>query len=75
MSMQYVIARQCIGSDDTHLAYLMEEDSHDGKGVTKVFNSQKKAKKWLHNNIPTEDQEETMIIPLSEVPEWDGEKL
>jgi len=75
MSMQYVIARQCMGSGDTHLVYLMDENSHDDQSVTKVFNSQKKAKQWLHNNIPTEDQEETMIIPLSEVPEWDGEKL
>ena len=75
MSLQYVIARQCIGSGNTHLAYLMEDDCHQGKSVTKVFNSQKQAKKWLRKNIHTEDHEEIMIIPLSEVPDWDCEKL
>ena len=81
MSMQYVIGRpckQCIEKEkEEHgLGYLMEEGSQqDGKGITKVFNSHKEAKKWVQNNLHIEDQEETMIIPLGEVPAWDGKKL
>jgi hypothetical protein len=80
MSIQYVIARPCKEcmekeEEEYGLSYLMEEEGQGDKGITKVFNSHKEAKKWLKHNIHAEDHEETMIIPLSEVPEWDGEKL
>ena len=81
MSIQYVIARPCKEcmekEEEEHgLSYLMEEDNHqEGKGITKVFNSQKEAKRWLRDNIHPEDQKDMMIIPLNEVPEWDGKQL
>tara|TARA_R110002096_G_scaffold95469_2_gene213997 strand:- start:1265 stop:1528 length:264 start_codon:yes stop_codon:yes gene_type:complete len=83
MITQYVIARPCQaciaeeqdkkGSSDHGLSYLMEEDSHDqDKPITKIFDTKKQAEYWLQHNVHPEDIAETMIIPLGEVPEWDG---
>ena len=78
MSLEYVIARPCeeCGKKAHHkhgLQYLMEEDTQqEGKGTTKIFNSRNEATRWIKTSIPKSLWKEIMVIPLSEVPEWDG---